>query len=890
VVVYLDGDNNLEPFSLKDLEEMERAMPAKGVSWIVLLDRAKGYSRDEGDWEDARVILVRPDPQTGIHSEVLAAPGELNMGDPKVLESFLAASLVTFPAQRHGLVLWNHGGGWVAHISDENAPGVSTQHDKLTLPELRTAVQGALRTSGLDKLDLVAFDMCLMAQLETAYELEGLAEVMVGSEASAPGDGWPYDQVVPLFADHGRSTREVARGIVKAFDDYYRVRGSPIATHSALDLAMVRDVVTHLDAFLGRVENSLPQSWPALIRSLFFSVNYGDLDDLRRGAAATLSVDLGDACRNLTGSHPDLRTSPEYTGFKSALNRMVLESRASPRYRYSQGVAIYAPFRPDLLNSDYRQTRFARNSRWLRTLSRLYTLQADEQKAPAIKRVDTVSVYRKQRVPEVLQLGQDGFSFVFEGTNVLWSLALIGQRDEAERRTLVLQKSFLGAKADPSRLRLPGKDRETLLQELSYPDGELEVSFRYDATRYLVTNGRQTFPATIDVSDVSDLQAHLIVVPAIYEQRGVGKYAARIYFDWLWRAAAVTIQVPQADGNLLPAQIEPHPEAVIHLLQETIPDQGERGHVVSGSLKWHQGLSLTLDLNPPGPYEVILGVESLSGQIAVSRHRFPIRARDDDLTRAIRLAPPSDYVSENFLGEWEIIDAEKWFRDGRVVSIGAFKRYDLHPARRNLLKVRLTKPRGRDLFPGLDMVEVIDRTGLPHLRRYVLDQGLRPSPEYGVQMSLPIFDFRHGQLFLLEMDLVTGDLGVAIKRSGPRPQLAPPTSIPGPAGGVPQAGTYSTPPPAPAPRPAPGQSGAFSPVSGTWQAQNGEAVVFTPRNWTYFENGVAVDGGPYWIQGRRLTTRSTRSGQTVPYDFQISGQWLILTNPSGERYSFYRVR
>lgn len=139
--------------------------------------------------KDARVYRVRKDSSSAIKSEIIARPGEVNMGAPNVLGSFLPSALSTFPAQHHALILWNHGGGWATHAIDHNAAGVAGGHDKLTFPKLRQAISEALAKVNVQKLDLIGFDMCLMAQLETASELSGLADAMVASQAVEPGDG-----------------------------------------------------------------------------------------------------------------------------------------------------------------------------------------------------------------------------------------------------------------------------------------------------------------------------------------------------------------------------------------------------------------------------------------------------------------------------------------------------------------------------------------------------------------------------------------------------------------------------------------------------------------------------------------------------------------------------
>ena len=883
VMVYLDGDNNLEQAALRDLDEMEAGLPQKGVDILVLMDRAREYSQDEGDWTEARVYRVRRDDQPGLRSEVLSVPGELNMGDPAVLQAFMTTAMKTFPAKRRALVLWNHGGGWVIHVTDDEAPGADQGFDGLTLPELHQAVGSSLSAAGLKKLDMIAFDMCLMAQIETAYEVENLAQVMVASEASAPNNGWPYDQVIPLFGRRGASNKDIAKGIVTAFHEFYVREQQPMATHSAFDLSQTGAVVQSLSKYLAVVDRSLPQVWPSLVRSMFYSVSYSDLDDLRRGPGAVLSVDLGDAFRNLAGVAPGLASSREYKNFEQALARFVLDSKNSDRYGRSQGVAIYAPFRQDLFNKEYTATRFARESGWLGTLGKLHQIQARDQGKPSIKSVETVSVYRKQKVEDVIQLGQDGFSFTFEGKNALWCSVYLGQRDQ-QGRTLIFEKAFLGGKEDMGELTVKEKSREELLTDLTYPDGLNTVSFRYDATRTLVSNGETSFPATVDISDVGDLQAHLRVVPVIYEHPQAGRLTGRVYFDWMGQSAALVVQVPQADGSSVPAQIDPDPAATVHLLYETFSDQGEPGQVVAGSMKWGQGLYLLMDLVPPGQYEVILVIESLSSEATAARHPFVVRARDDGLADAIRQAPASDYELDNFIGEWEIIDAAAWFGQGQVVSMGAIKRYERHPKYKNLLKMTLEKPKGHNILPGLDIVEIIERKGgLPHTSQYVLDEEGNPRHDYGVRRGLPVFDQSQGMYLLLSMDLFVGDLGIAVKRSGPTPHLATPAAA------------------APASQPQPGyqqpqqpgyqQAPAGSPVVGAWMTQGGQAVVFSENQWVYYENGgVLVDQGYYQIQGGQLVTQSDNSGQVVPYQYQINGNQLLLQNSSGELYEFYRAR
>jgi hypothetical protein len=133
----------------------------------------------------------------------------------------------TFPAPHYALIMWDHGGGWASISTTPMPPAPQEGHDHMSLPKLRQAIAGALKDTGLKKLDLVGFDMCLMAQMETAAEIADLAEIMVASQAIEPGDGWPYEQILPAFGNESLGARRLGAQIVEAYGKHYGGRGQP---------------------------------------------------------------------------------------------------------------------------------------------------------------------------------------------------------------------------------------------------------------------------------------------------------------------------------------------------------------------------------------------------------------------------------------------------------------------------------------------------------------------------------------------------------------------------------------------------------------------------------------------------------------------------------------
>ena len=67
-------------------------------------------------------------------------------------------------------------------------------------------------------IDIIGFDACLMGMVEVAYQLEGNADIILGSEELEPGDGWPYDTILTeLVVTPTMSSSLFASKIVDAY-------------------------------------------------------------------------------------------------------------------------------------------------------------------------------------------------------------------------------------------------------------------------------------------------------------------------------------------------------------------------------------------------------------------------------------------------------------------------------------------------------------------------------------------------------------------------------------------------------------------------------------------------------------------------------------------------
>ena len=136
-----------------------------------------------------------------------------SMGLTSTFQSFLEYGLQNYPAEKTGVILWNHGGGMRGVCYDEKK-----DDDSLLTDEVYSAVGGALNNSVMagQKLEWIGYDACLMQVQDIAEKNSKYFNYMIASEESEAGYGWDYDTWVDdLYAK--KSTPVMLKAIVDGF-------------------------------------------------------------------------------------------------------------------------------------------------------------------------------------------------------------------------------------------------------------------------------------------------------------------------------------------------------------------------------------------------------------------------------------------------------------------------------------------------------------------------------------------------------------------------------------------------------------------------------------------------------------------------------------------------
>ena len=156
VMVYISGDNNLEPFVVSDIEtELAPTGSSANVQVVALADRAPGYDTSNGDWQTTKLFHVTQGMKADSASAV-ADWGERDMGDKQTLIDFVTWTKANYPADHYAFYFWGHGSNW--------HPGVVMQDDTNADTLDMEEVKAALPSIGF--IDMVGFDGCNMAAIE----------------------------------------------------------------------------------------------------------------------------------------------------------------------------------------------------------------------------------------------------------------------------------------------------------------------------------------------------------------------------------------------------------------------------------------------------------------------------------------------------------------------------------------------------------------------------------------------------------------------------------------------------------------------------------------------------------------------------------------------------
>lgn len=507
VLVYSMADNNLEGDLMTDIAEMAAVGSGEGLNIIDLADRAVGQSEDElldiGSWEGGKLLHVN---QGSV--EVLEDMGDIDTGDPKTLSDFITRGIGEYPAAHYSVIISDHGGAWTGMGTDESTGNA------MDLTELQTAISTGLSDAGVDKLDLLGFDACLMSTYEVASVMAPFADRLIASSETEPGTGWNYNVLQMLLDDPGTSVDDLGTAIVDGYQaQVEETNPNSGITLALLDLTQMSAMDDAMTAFSSTLAERTANVAPVIGRTLATAQSYGKNDD---PSLAQNSVDLGAMAAQIGVDALDV--SDEADAVQQALNDMVLHKIQGPQAPDFSGLAIYFPPQQELSSAEYANIP-ENPSGWLDFLVAYYTV------GDAIPEEEQASFASDEAV---VTFDEDGL--VIEGT---FEIAAQDNLSEA-----VIRYGFVG---EDGSIELIGREPGVISD-----DGSGLAQASYDLTVLTISDGEDTTYAYLALQEADDEGAggFIVNVPLDY-------YAPDQLDEGGVPQDAVLTLTADADGNII---------------------------------------------------------------------------------------------------------------------------------------------------------------------------------------------------------------------------------------------------------------------------------------------------------------------------------------------------
>lgn len=352
IFVFLNAANDLYAYSALNMNQMEKV--AGGDVRFVVQWKQSTTKFSSSSFDGTRRYLVKPDSTDLVNSEVIQNLGSgVDMGKPDTLKQFLDWGKTYYPAQRYGVVVWNHGNGW------RRSPSRAVSYDDETgnaiqIWQLDSAFSG-------HHFDFLAWDASLMQMAEVAYEVRGTADYIVGSEESPPAEGYPYDTIFAKFRDTpDASTRDLTKAFVDGMLGVPSYASRKI-TQSVLDTSKL--------AAVGSAINTLAQQLmanSAALASAIPAVRNSAQPYSQTSSPPRYYRDAIDMCEKLEAQSNIASVDSACQGLKAAIQNALVWEGHNSFSSGSRGLSI--DFTPGTIflssATDYGQMKLGKDTLW----------------------------------------------------------------------------------------------------------------------------------------------------------------------------------------------------------------------------------------------------------------------------------------------------------------------------------------------------------------------------------------------------------------------------------------------------------------------------------------------------------------------------------------------
>lgn len=410
-LIYIAADNDLDIFADRNIKQMMQVGASEYLNIVLCVNTSeKKYST-----KTTKIISIEKNNARILKKTTL--PQYTDSGKSETLVDFCTYAIEEFPAHNYVLIFWDHGTGALDPFVRRQLPtsdlflfnpepdSSNPPHylDNLALTNnfrpplkaicfddstgnfltektittaLRQICKGPLQGK---KFDIIGFDACLMAMIETAFSIKDFANIMIASQEVELGAGWNYKKVFTPFLFQNLSPQEFGKHIVKAYAKTYNFIDD--FTLSCIDLTKIDPLVKNIQQLAQFLHSRCTQK---------SNTHFFDLVKASRHKHSCTHfdepdyIDMHHFYKNLLHNvaHPSFCNNNPSTQEIDDLKRILTEGMdlmqqtvimrsAGQYFPEAQGLSIYFP--EHAIHRSYKSNKFATHSYWLSFLKSYFS-------------------------------------------------------------------------------------------------------------------------------------------------------------------------------------------------------------------------------------------------------------------------------------------------------------------------------------------------------------------------------------------------------------------------------------------------------------------------------------------------------------------------------------
>ena len=219
LLLYAMAENSLSNYVLSDIDEIFKATHS-----IPNDCRLFAFVDDSNPSYTPYICQFYNNDGVPVKDTIFVFDNDFCSSDTVALAGVLDMLLTDYPTKTLDLVMWSHGDGWLRNNKKTvPARSIGVDNGKNSYSNVSTDVidieeLAAVLENQPVKIERLMFDACFMQTVETVYALRNAAEWIIASPAEIPGDGAPYDRLVPLFFSLTAGVKDIIDEYKLAYD------------------------------------------------------------------------------------------------------------------------------------------------------------------------------------------------------------------------------------------------------------------------------------------------------------------------------------------------------------------------------------------------------------------------------------------------------------------------------------------------------------------------------------------------------------------------------------------------------------------------------------------------------------------------------------------------